>query len=63
MCPLHCPRHNMNSYNVMLAKSKATKSTWSTARSGSACCVRFQGAQKRLSKGEDLNALVTNAVK
>ena len=37
--------------------------TCSNARGDSAGRVRFQGAKKRLSEGEDLNALVSNEVK
>ena len=61
--PLHGPGHDMNSYKVMLAQSKAMTFTWSTARSGSAGRVRFQGAKKRPAEVEELNSLVANAVK
>ena len=53
----------MNSFNVILAQAKATKSTWSTTRGGGACHVRFQGNKKRLAEGEEMNVLVANAVK
>ena len=43
--------------------SRAMKSTWLTARGGGAVSVRFQGAKKRPGEGEELHALVSNAVK
>ena len=52
----------MNSCKAILAQEKAIKLTWSTARRGGAGRVRSQGAKKRLYKGEELNALVSNAV-
>ena len=39
------------------------KSTWLTARGGSAGRVRFQSAKKRPNEDEELNALIDNAVK
>ena len=47
----------------MQAKSKAMKSNCTTAYCVRAGCARFHGAKKRPVEGEDLNALVTNAVK
>ena len=46
-----------------MAQAKSMKLTWSTACRGVAGCLRFQGAKKRPAKVEDLNDLVTNAVK
>ena len=63
MWPLHGPGHNMNSWKVMLAQSNAMKSTWLTARGGSAGSVSFQGAKKRPGEGEELHDIVSNAVK
>ena len=48
---------------LMLEQTKAMKSTWLTARGDGAVRVRFQGTKKSLAKGEELNALVANAVK
>ena len=53
----------MKSCKFILAQVKAMKSTWSTDRCRGACRIRFQGAKKRLDKGEELNALVSNKVK
>ena len=53
----------MNFCKFMLAQAKATKSIWSNACGGGARRVKFQGAKKRPAKGEELNALVANAVK
>ena len=61
--PLHVPGHDMNLFKVILAQSKAMKLTWSTNISGGEVSVRFQGAKKRPAKGEELNSLVSNAVK
>ena len=55
--------HNMKLCKVILEQSKAMKLTWSTACSGGAGRVRFQGDKKRPDKGKDLNALVSNTVK
>ena len=63
LCPMYGFGHNMNSCKIMQAQSKAMKSTWLTARGGGAGHVRFQGAKKRPAEGEDMNDLVTNAVK
>ena len=52
----------MESYKVMLAQAKATKYTFLTACGGGAGRERFQGAKKRLAKGEYLNAFVANAI-
>ena len=60
---MHGPGHDMNFCKVMQAQYKSTKSTWLTTRGGGAGCMRFQGAKKRSAEIEDLNALVTNAVK
>ena len=46
-----------------MSQAKEMRLTWSTARSYGAGRVRFQGAKKLLAKSEDLNALVSNAVK
>ena len=61
--PLHGPGHNMDLCKFMLVQVKAMNLTWSTARSGGAGHIRFQGAKKRLAKGKELNARVVNAVK
>ena len=63
MYPLHGPGRDMNLCKVMMAKAKAMKSTWPTARGGGAGCVSFQGAKKRPAKVKNLNSLVANAVK
>ena len=65
MGPLHEPGHNMNMNlcKAMMAQAKAMKSTWLTARSDGAGCVRFQGAKKRPAEGEEMNSLVDNAVR
>ena len=43
VCLLHGLGHDMSLCKVILAQSKAMKSTWSTARDGGAGRVRFQG--------------------
>ena len=63
MCPLHGPGNDINSCKVMMEQAKSMKLTWSTACRRVAGCLRFQGAKKRPAKVEDLNDLVTNAVK
>ena len=47
----------------MQAQAKAIKSTWSAACGNGSGCIRFQGTNKRPDEGEELNALVTSAVK
>ena len=47
----------------MLAQGKTMKSTWPTNRDGGTGPARFQGAEKRPSEGEDLNAHVSNTLK
>ena len=47
----------------MLSQAKAMKSTWSTARGSGTGRIRFQGAKKRPTKGEQLNALIANTLK
>ena len=63
MCPLHGPVNDMNSCKVILAQAKAISLTWLNACGGSAGHVIFQGAKKRPAEVEELNALVSNAVK
>ena len=46
-----------------MAQAKVTKLTWLNARDGGAGRVRFQGSKKRPAEGDELNALVENAVK
>ena len=47
----------------MQAQTKDTKPTWLTAPGGRAGCMQLQGIKKRLSKGQEMNALVENALK
>ena len=63
MCPLNVPGHYMNSCKVMQAQAKSIKSTWLTSPIGGSGHVRFQITKKLPDSGEDLNFLVTNAVK
>ena len=63
VCPLYGSGHHMNSCKVILAQAKSMISTWSTAPGGGAGHVRFQGANKRLAEGKELNALVSNTAK
>ena len=63
MGPLHGPTHDINLCKVVQSEVKAMKLSWLTARGSGAGCVRFQGTMKRPAKGEELNALVTNALK
>ena len=37
--------------------------TWSTAHTGGACCMRFQGTKKLPDEDQELNDLVANTVK
>ena len=60
---MHGPGHDMNSCKVVLEQSKSMKSNSSTARGGSTGRVKFQGTRKRPAKGEELNTLVSDAVK
>ena len=53
----------MNLCKVMLAQSKAMKPNLLTAHGGSTGRVRFQGAKKRPAEGEEINDIVSNAVK
>ena len=53
----------MNSCKVVLAQSRYMKLTWLTARGGGAGRLRFQVAKKRPVKGEDINSLVSKALK
>ena len=63
MCPLHGPGHDINSFKLVQAQANGTKSTWSSACDGGSGRIRLQGAKKRQAECEDLNYLVTNAVK
>ena len=53
----------MNLCKIIQAQAKSMNSAWSTACDSGARGVRFQGANKPPAEGEDLNDLVTNAVK
>ena len=63
VCPLNGPVHCMNLCKVILEQAKSMKSTYSTACGGGTGRVSLQGAKKRLAEGEEMNALVSNAVK
>ena len=63
MFPLYGPGQNINLCKEMPAQAKAMKSTWLTASVVGAGNMRFHGTKKHLAKGEELNDLVTNAVK
>ena len=52
----------MDLCKFMEAQSKYMKLTWLDNCRERAGCVRFAVAKKRLYKGEDLNALVSNTV-
>ena len=53
----------MNYCKVSQAQAKTTELTWLNARGSGAGSVQLHGTKKRLAKGKELNALVTNAVK
>ena len=46
----------------MQAQAKFMKWTWSTARGSGAGRVQFQGAEKRLAEGQEMDNLVVNAI-
>ena len=60
---MYGPGNDMNLCKIIQAQAKSMNSAWSTACDSGARGVRFQGANKPPAEGEDLNDLVTNAVK
>ena len=62
MFPLHGPGHQINECKVMKAQAKAMNLNCSTSRDGGAGFVRLQGAKKRPTKYQELDALVASAV-
>ena len=56
------PGHDVNSCKLLQPQAKSMRLTWLTSCGGGSGCVRFQGANKHLTKGQGQNTLVASAL-
>ena len=62
VCPLHGTGHSINLFKIIQEQPKYMKLTWLTSNDRVLGRVRLQGAKKRPTEGQEINALVASAL-